>query len=113
MGQVMAKAEAEAESILARGKAEAEAIKMKAMAEAERAEMLSRTDLGQQQALLTIYSDMVINSNQGVEKVIYLDQTVNKDSPFALSSLNNLNRDLHSLTTLGIAAGEEMAPFIK
>ena len=110
---LMAKAEAEAEAILIKAKAEAEAIKLKANAEADRAEMLSHTNLGQQEALLQIYSDMVVNSNQGVEKVIYMDPSVNRDSPFALSSLNNLNRDLHSLTTLGIAAGEEITPYVK
>lgn len=108
---LMAKAQTEAEAILVKAKAEAEAIKLKAKAEAERAEMLSKTDLGQQETLLHIYSDMVVNSNKGVEKVVYLDPTVNKDSPFAMSSLNNLNRDLHSLTTLGIASGEEMTPY--
>ena len=94
-------------------RAEAEAIKLKAMAESQRAEMLSKTDLGQQEALLGIYSDMVVNSNQGVEKVVYMDPSVNRDSPFALGSLNNLQRDLHSLTTLGIAAGEEITPYVK
>jgi hypothetical protein len=77
---------------------------MKAAAEAERAEVLSRTALGQQESLLAIYSEMVSNSNKGVQKVIYMDPTVKKDSPFALGSLNDLNRDLHSLTKIGIAA---------
>jgi len=101
-----AKAEAQAEAILLQANAEAQAITLKAKAEAERAEMLSRTDLGQQEALLNIYSDMVVKSNQGVEKVVYLDPSVNRDSPFALSSVHNLNQDLHSLTRLGIAAGD-------
>merc|ERR1712224_135412 len=83
---------------------EAEAIRLKAVAEAERAELLSRTPLGQQEALMSIYSNMVIESNKGVEKVVYLDPSVNRDSPFALGSLNNLNMDLHSLTTLGVAS---------
>jgi uncharacterized membrane protein YqiK len=100
------KAEAEAEAILLKAKAEAEAIRLKAAAEAERAEMISRTSLGQQEALLKIYSDMVVRSNEGVDKIIYLDPSVNRDSPFALGSLNNLNMDLHALTTMGIAAGE-------
>jgi regulator of protease activity HflC (stomatin/prohibitin superfamily) len=101
-----AKAEAEAEAILLQAKAEAEAIKLKANAEAERAEMLASTELGQQEALLGIYADMVVKSNEGVEKVVYLDPSVNKESPFALSSLHNLNQDLHSLTQLGVATGE-------
>jgi len=101
-----AQAEAEAESILLRAEAEAKAIGLKAKAEAERAEVLSRTSLGKQEALLSVYSDMVVNSNKGVEKVVYLDPTVSRESPFALSSLHNLNQDLHSLTQLGIVAEE-------
>lgn len=100
---VRAKAEAEAEAILMKAKAEAEAICLKADAEAQRAEMLSRTTLGQQEALLAQYSHMVVESNQGVQKVIYLDPSVNRDSPFSLGSLNNLNMDLHALTQLGVA----------
>lgn len=68
--------------------------------------MLSRTSLGQQEALLAIYSNMVVKSNANVEKIVYMDPSVNRDSPFALGSLNNLNMDLHALSTLGIAAGE-------
>jgi regulator of protease activity HflC (stomatin/prohibitin superfamily) len=104
--QARAKAEAEAEHILTKAKAEAEAIRLKAAAEAERAELLSKTSLGMQEALLRIYSDIVIESNRGVEKVIYMDPSVNRDSPFAIGSLQNLNNDLHSLTHLGIASGE-------
>lgn len=104
--QARAIAEAEAESILTKAKAEAEAIRLKAAAEAERAELLSKTNLGMQEALLRIYSDIVIESNRGVEKVIYMDPSVNRESPFAIGSLQNLNNDLHSLTHLGIAAGE-------
>lgn len=77
---------------------------MKAEAEAERAEKISKTDLGKQEALLAIYSNMIIKANEGVEKIVYLDPSVNKDSPFALSSMYNLNQDLHSLTKLGIAS---------
>jgi regulator of protease activity HflC (stomatin/prohibitin superfamily) len=105
--KIRAKAEAESEddAILTRARAEAEAIELRAAAEAERAEVLSRTALGQQEALLSQYKDMVIQSNSGVEKVIYLDPSVNRDSPFALGSLQNLNNDLHSLTRIGVAAG--------
>ncbi len=53
------KAEMEAEAILTKAKATAEAIRLKAAAEAQRAEMLSNTTLGQQEALLAIYKDMV------------------------------------------------------
>jgi uncharacterized membrane protein YqiK len=105
--KTLAEAEAEAEAILTKAKAEAEAIRLKANAESERARLLSETKLGQQQCLLTIYTDMVKSSNEGVEKVIYLDGSVNRESPFALCSLDGLNRDLHALTKLGIAAGEK------
>ena len=95
---------AEGEALRIKAKAEAESIKLKAEAEADRAEMIAKTDLGKQEALLSIYSDMVIESNKGVEKVVYLDPSVNKESPFALSSMHHLNNDLHALTRLGIAA---------
>jgi regulator of protease activity HflC (stomatin/prohibitin superfamily) len=104
--QAKADAEAQADAILTKAKADAEAIRLKATAEAERAEMLSQTELGRQEALLGLYSKMVIESNKGVEKIIYLDPSVNRESPFAIGSLQNLNNDLHSLTHLGIAAGE-------
>ena len=92
------------EALRIKATAEAESIKLKADAEAKRAEMIASTELGKQEALLSIYSDMVVASNAGVEKVIYLDPSVNKDSPFALSSMHNLNNDLHALTRLGIAS---------
>ena len=101
------KAKAEAESFKLKVAAEAESIKLKAAAEAERAEMISKTDLGKQEALLAIYSDMVVNANKGVEKVIYLDPTINRESPFALSTMHNLNEDLHSLTKLGIVSSQQ------
>jgi regulator of protease activity HflC (stomatin/prohibitin superfamily) len=97
-------AKAEGEALRIKAMAEAEGIKLRAAAEAERAEMIAQTDLGKQEALLAIYSDMVIKSNSGVEKIVYLDPSVNKESPFALSSMHNLNQDLHALTKLGIAS---------
>jgi regulator of protease activity HflC (stomatin/prohibitin superfamily) len=103
---VQAKAEAEAAAILLKAKAEAEAISLKAHAEAQRAELLSKTTLGMQESLLAQYSQMVIESNRGVEKVVYLDPSVNRDSPFALGSLQNLNLDLHSLSQLGVAVDQ-------
>ena len=102
--EARAKAEAEADAILTKAKAEAEAIRLKAAAEAERAGMLSNTELGRQEALLALYADMVIQSNKGVDKVVYLDPSVNRDSPFAIGSLQNLNSDLHALSRIGIAA---------
>jgi hypothetical protein len=50
---------------------------------------------------------MVVQSNNGIEKIVYMDPSVNRDSPFALVSLNNLNMDLHALSTLGIAAADQ------
>ena len=104
-----AKAEAEADAILTKAKAQAEAIRLKAAAEAQRAELLSNTPLGTQEALLSVYSQMVVESNKGVEKIVYLDPSVNRESPFALGSLANLNMDLHSLTQLGVAASTAAA----
>jgi len=95
---------AEGEALTIKATAEAESIKLRAAAEAERAEMIGKTDLGRQEALLTIYSDMVVKSNKGVEKIVYLDPSINRESPFALSTMHNLNDDLHALTKLGIAS---------
>mmetsp|Transcript_20111 Transcript_20111/g.37885 ORF Transcript_20111/g.37885 Transcript_20111/m.37885 type:complete len:747 (+) Transcript_20111:542-2782(+) len=100
-------ANAEGEALQIKAKAEAEAIKLKAAAEAERAEMIARTDLGKQEALLTIYSDMIVKANKGVEKVVYLDPSVSRESPFAISTMHNLNEDLHALTKLGIVASRQ------
>ncbi|CAJ1965915.1 unnamed protein product [Cylindrotheca closterium] len=97
-------AQAEADAILCKAKAEAEALRLKAAAEAERATLLSQTRLGQQEALFQIYADMVKSSNEGVDKVVYLDPSINKDSTFALGSLDGLNRDLHALSKLGMVA---------
>jgi len=101
--KAMATAQTEADAILLKAKAEAEAIRLKAEAEAERAKLLSQTKLGQQQSMLGIYADMVKASNKGVEKVVYMDPSVNRESPFALGSLDTLNRDLHSLSKVGLA----------
>lgn len=51
---------------------------------------------------------MIKTSNAGVDKVVYLDPSVNKDSTFALGSLNGLNRDLHAMSKLGIVAEDSM-----
>ena len=88
--KAMAAGQAEADTILLKAKAEAEAIRLKAVAEAERAQLLSETKLGQQQSMLEIYAGMVTNSNKGVEKVVYMDPSVNRDSPFALGGLDTL-----------------------
>lgn len=100
-------AQAEADAILLKAKAEAEAIRLKAAAEAQRAKLLSQTTLGRQQCLFEIYADMIKSSNAGVDKVVYMDPSVNKDSTFALGSLNGLNRDLHAMSKLGVVAEDE------
>jgi hypothetical protein len=79
-------------------------------AENERAEVLSRTALGQHLALLSLYSQTVIESNKGVEKVVYTDANTSRDSPFSLLGLQSLHTDLQALSKLGIAAGDENAP---
>jgi hypothetical protein len=110
------KAKMEAEVILIKAKATAEAIRLTAAAEAQRAEMLSNTTLGQQEALLAIYKDMV-QSNNGVEKIVYMDPSVNRDSPFAMEvstistwtcTLFRLSISQHLTSTRQMAAMERM-----
>lgn len=48
---------------------------------------------------------MIKSSNAGVDKVVYMDPSVNRDSTFALGSLDGLNRDLHAMSKLGVVAG--------
>jgi len=107
--RTITQAQAEADGIILKAKAEAEAIRMKAAAEAERAKLLSETSLGQQQSLFEIYADMVKASNAGVSKVVYMDPsaTANSSSPFTMANLDGLNRDLHSLSKLGILEAEK------
>jgi regulator of protease activity HflC (stomatin/prohibitin superfamily) len=105
--RTITQAQAEADVILLKAKAEAEAIRMKASAEAERAKLLSQTALGRQQSLFEIYADMVKVSNEGVSKVVYMDPSVNRESPFTMGSLDGLNRDLHSLSKLGVLENED------
>jgi hypothetical protein len=62
--------------------------------------MLSQTDPGRQDALVNIVSAI----KQGVEKLIIMDPSVNRESPFAFDCLQNLNNDLHSLMHLGMAS---------
>jgi len=70
-------AQGDADSLLIKAEAEAKAIELKAAAERKRAEELSATALGEKLALLTIQSQMVTQSMQGVQKVIYLPSNVN------------------------------------
>ena len=83
---------------------------MVAEAEARRNELLAQTEIGQQISLLNIYAEIVKKSAEGVDKIVYCDPSVTAGggNAFALPSLNNLNRDLHALTSIGIASGEQV-----
>lgn len=101
----IASAEADAKSVTIRAdasiseaKAQAESIRLKAKAESERAQLLASTSLGEKLALLDIYGEVVKSSNQGVEKVVYVDpSTTQAGNPFGLLTLQSLNRDLSCL----------------
>jgi regulator of protease activity HflC (stomatin/prohibitin superfamily) len=87
-----------AEASISEAKAMAESTRLKASAEAERASLLASTPLGEKLALLDVYSGAVKASNDGVEKVVYVDpSTTSASNPFALLTLQSLNRDLTSL----------------
>jgi uncharacterized membrane protein YqiK len=77
-------ADTHAAAILTKAKATAEAIRLKAAAEVQQDEMLSHTSWDQQESLLASYSDMVFQSNNGVEKIVDIDPNLNCDSPFAM-----------------------------
>jgi regulator of protease activity HflC (stomatin/prohibitin superfamily) len=66
------KAKAESQSVELRAQAEAKSILLKAEAEAKRADMLNNTPLGGQIQMYSMYAEMVKQSLQGVEKVVYL-----------------------------------------
>jgi len=102
--RIQTRAQAEADAEIIKAKAKSESIRLVAEAEGVRAELLSRTKFGTQEALLNTYSDMVKSSNEGVEKIVYCDPTLqqNGGSPFALPALQNLQRDLHALSSLEI-----------
>jgi regulator of protease activity HflC (stomatin/prohibitin superfamily) len=87
-----------ADASVSEAKARADAIKLKASAESDRAKQLAATPLGEKLALLDIYSGVVKASNDGVEKVVYVDPTTTSaNNPFALLTLQSLNRDLSAL----------------
>lgn len=93
----------EAEAIINRARAEAEAVKLKAVAEGERARLLGASDLGQKLSMLEVYADMVKSSNEGVEKVIYVDPATcsNSGNPFSLMTLQTLQKDMAQLQSSG------------
>merc|ERR1711912_68915 len=93
------------EALIAKAKAEAEAIRLKAEAEADRAELLSKTPLGSQLALLELWSGTVERSNGGISKVVYCDPSVQMaaggGNPLSLLGLGQLQSELGKLTSIG------------
>jgi len=106
---LIAKARAEAEAIRLRAEAEAEGIRTKAKAEAERAELLSKTPLGSQLALLELWAGTVEKSNEGISKVVYCDPSVQLaaggGNPLNLLGLGQLQSELGKLSSIGVAQG--------
>lgn len=107
---LIARARAEAEAIRLRAEAEAEGIRTKAKAEAERAELLSKTPLGSQLALLELWSGTVTKSNEGISKVVYCDPSVQLaaggGNPLNLLGLGQLQGELGKLNSIGVAGNK-------
>jgi regulator of protease activity HflC (stomatin/prohibitin superfamily) len=101
----IAQAKAEAEAIKMKAEAEAAAIRTKAHAEAERAQLLSKTPLGSQLALLELWAGTVEKSNEGISKVVYCDPSVQLaaggGNPLSLMGLSNLQGELDKLSKIG------------
>merc|ERR1711971_818686 len=97
-----------AEAIRLKAEAEAEAIRTKAKAEAERAELLSKTPLGSQLALLELWSGTVQKSNEGISKVVYCDPSVQMaaggGNPLGLLGLGGPQGELEKLSRIGSAS---------
>jgi len=70
-------AQGEAEAMIIKAEAESKSIELKAAAEKKRAQELGGTPLGSQLAVLSVQSDMVTRSLQGVQKIIYLPSNAN------------------------------------
>jgi hypothetical protein len=102
---LIARAKAEAEAIRLKAEAEAAGIRTKAKAEAERAELLSKTPLGSQLALLELWSGTVEKSNEGISKVVYCDPSVQLaaggGNPLSLLGLGQLQSELGKLSSIG------------
>merc|ERR1712151_1383808 len=111
MGALIARAKAEAEAIRLKAEAEAEGIRVKAKAEAERAELVSKTPLGAQLALLELWSGTVQKSNEGISKVVYCDPSVQLaaggGNPLGLLGLSNLQGELAKLQNIGTAKSSD------
>lgn len=100
---IVSQAKAEAEAIRLKAEAEAEGIRIKSQAEAERADLLSKTPLGKQMALLDRWAGTVEKSNEGISKVVYCDPSVQ----FAAGGGNPLG--MLGLKSLQEGAGESKA----
>jgi regulator of protease activity HflC (stomatin/prohibitin superfamily) len=102
---LIARAKAEAEAIRLKAEAEADGIRTKARAEAERSELLSKTPLGSQLALLELWSGTVAKSNEGISKVVYCDPSVQLaaggGNPLSLLGLGQLQNELGKLSSIG------------
>jgi len=102
---IIAQARAQAEAIRLKAEAEAGAIRIRAKAEAERAELLSKTALGSQLALLELWAGTVERSNAGISKVVYCDPSVQMaaggGNPLGLLGLNSLQGELSKLSSIG------------
>jgi len=94
---LMMKAEAEAKALLMKAEAESKAILMKAEAENKRAQLLSKNPLGGQLALFELYTDMVTNSMDGIEKVVYLPSDLTNFNPFNFIPLQNFGGNIGNM----------------
>merc|ERR1712139_315170 len=107
---LIAQAKAEAEAIRLKAEAEAEGIRTRARAEAERAELLSKTPLGSQLALLEVWASTVEKSNEGISKVVYCDPSVQLaaggGNPLSLLGLGQLKTELGKLSSIGVEPEE-------
>merc|ERR1711907_203750 len=102
---IVSQAKAEAEAMRLKAEAEAEGIRTKSQAEAERANLLSKTALGKQMALLDRWAGTVEKSSEGISKVVYCDPSVQfaagGGNPLSLMGLSNLQGELDKLSKIG------------
>jgi regulator of protease activity HflC (stomatin/prohibitin superfamily) len=101
---LLSRAKAEADATRIKAEADAHAISVCAAAEAQRADMLSKTTIGGQLALLDTYKQMVQSSNDGVEKVVYMDPSLARvGNPLGPATLQGMAADLSMLQDVGKA----------
>jgi regulator of protease activity HflC (stomatin/prohibitin superfamily) len=88
-GAILRTAKAEADALKLKAEAEAKAIELKANAEMIRNKNLDVNEIGKELARLTIQSETVTKSMQGVEKMIYLPSNANMGNfPLQMFGLN-------------------------